>query len=147
MNAVTTATALTCSGCSQPFEPGDRFCPSCGTPTAPPPPAATSTPPASAPAALAAPGSLSDQVAPLLASHPERIASGFLLESKLPFCRACGADHEPGAHPCPACGCDTAPLPPGLGGTLGSIYALRRGLRKRRVSSMTKSTPPHENWR
>jgi tetratricopeptide (TPR) repeat protein len=102
---------------------GDRFCGSCGTSLAEP---------------STAPGEPRHEQAPVgpaladaLAGSAARVPAVQLLSVQLPFCRACGAEHEPAAVACPACAQATAPLPESQEDSLGLIYAFRRGLRKR----------------
>src|SRR5580692_7679341 len=47
------------------------------------------------------------------------------------FCRACGADEEGDPVTCSACGGDVRDIPVAVEGSLGTVYSLRRGLRKR----------------
>jgi tetratricopeptide (TPR) repeat protein len=125
--SVATAVRSTCSECSESIEPGDRFCPSCGAQAA-----ALATTERRL-VADETPAERHSALADLLASHPQRAASRSLLQSPSALCRACGADHDPGTANCPVCGSSTAPLPARIDGPLGNIYALRRGLRKRRA--------------
>ena len=130
---ITTTATQTCPACSGAVEPSDRFCPSCGTPVAPPVSAAPPIARSPSPSASHVPPPPSPGLADLLAKHPERIASASLLVSAHPFCRACGTDHDAVDRQCPTCGSSTAPLPPGVDGTLGQVYTFRRKLVRRRA--------------
>lgn len=110
-----------CPSCAQALEPGDRFCGGCGQ-------ALPALPPAGGGDAR---GRRADELAHSLAESDTRVPCEALLAVHRPFCRACGAEHDAGAAACPACGHDTAPLPSRLEGELGTVHAVRRGLRKR----------------
>src|SRR5947209_2114369 len=122
--ATTLATSLEliCATCSKPVEPGDRFCPSCGS--------ATVEPTAQSGRARTAAGS-PDELDALLATIETRIDWHQLLAVHRPFCRSCGIDHDTSETDCPACGVTIAPLPGHVTGTLGLVYPLRRTIRKR----------------
>jgi tetratricopeptide (TPR) repeat protein len=70
-------------------------------------------------------------LAAVLGDSRGSVAAQDLLIRPVPFCRACGADHEPADTTCGQCDRDTRPLPSALDGEIGSLYAIRRGLRKR----------------
>jgi hypothetical protein len=131
-----TATAAACPKCSAPFVIGDRFCGSCGATLEAP--AEVGGTGGSQPLRISATASASEVRAGEPgpgrrpdASQAEAPAAYDLLSVRLPFCRACGSDHEPSAVACPACGKSTLPLPRFREGRLGITYSLRRGLRKR----------------
>ncbi len=62
--------------------------------------------------------------APVTSTVPSLVAAG-------DFCRACGADLEPSVGRCDACGAATVGAAADPPGTVGAVYELRRGLRKR----------------
>lgn len=145
--------ATRCPRCSYELAPGDRFCASCGLPTATQ--AAESECPACG--ALLSPGDrfcgacglhLTDAVsepaaedaasaAPVSADFlsfadvATSLPAVSLLAVRKPFCRSCGVDHDPSDDHCPACGHDSRPLPALVEGDVGKVYAFRKKLRKR----------------
>ena len=106
-----------CAICATTLIAGDRFCQSCGHTV-------------SAEAAPA-PRAQVDQAIASLAGAERISAPESLLAVRLPFCRACGADNPAGHGACRSCGSSLAPLPARLEGTAGTVYTMRRGLRKR----------------
>jgi tetratricopeptide (TPR) repeat protein len=114
-------TALVCTNCSAAVAEGDRFCGACGATLAGS--IAAPEPRAQAPAGEA--------LLRALTASQHTVGIDALLSVRLPFCWACGVDHDPGAAVCPACARATAPLPERQEGPLGLIYSFRRGLRKR----------------
>jgi hypothetical protein len=106
-----------CAHCDATLIPGDQFCFRCGQP-------ATATPKA---AGIAADIPTSRSPADAHAAF----TSDELLSVRQLFCRACGADQEGSGPACSACGTSVTCLPERISGTLGEVYVIRRGLRKR----------------